>query len=120
MRRTWKWLTALVCVAVLGIAVLWVLSRQPGVTRTNAERLTRGGTLTEVEARLGGPAGVYTSDGENWAAALPTPEGRDRKLWVGDDGAAVIDFNDDGRVMSVHWLPRQESVWTAIRNIIGL
>ena len=120
MRRTLKCSAVLVCIAVLTIAGLWLLSRQPGVTRTNAQRIARGSSQADVEARLGGPPGVHTSDGEDWSVALPLPEGQQRRVWVADDGAAVIDFNQGGLVTSAHWLPRQESVWTMIRSFVGL
>src|SRR5688572_29182290 len=111
-----------VCVA--GCAIfLWLVWPGPGITRPNPLRIPRGGGEADVEALLGMPAGVHTTDGANWADVVQwaeRPEGIRRKLWVADAGAACVDFNRDGQVMEASWVPCQESLWSMVRDGLGL
>ena len=123
MRRSVKWSAVLVCSAVLGVTVLWLLSLRPGITRGNVQRLTRGAGEADVEALLGGPAGIYTSDGRDWAAAvrgLSMNPAHTRKLWVADDGAALVDFDGDGLVVYSAWIPQRQTSWDVFRRWLGL
>lgn len=121
-RRALTWSAALLGLAVLGVAVLWALSLRPGITRGNTYRIPRGASEAEVEALLGRPAGVYTSEGDDWAAPLRDAKmqgGHARRLWVTDDGAALVDFNGEGLVTSTFWVSCRESFWDVLRPRLG-
>jgi hypothetical protein len=120
MRRGLKWAAPFVGIAILGVAILWVLAQSPGISRGNVERIARGATEPEVELLLGTPAGIHTSDGENWVIGVPVPPRVSRKLWIGDDGAACVDFNPAGQVITASWIPRRQGLRSMIRNALGL
>jgi hypothetical protein len=98
---------ALALLALTGLAVLRRLPPRPGITRANYERLREGMTVQQVEGILGGSPGNYSrfSDKEAglWALDFEDPElsrqyFRGREVWVGDELAVAVWFNDGGLV----------------------
>jgi hypothetical protein len=98
-------------VALLGLAtgpVVLLMPPRPGITRENYERLRAAMTLAEVEAVLGGPPGNYSRlpdrEAGLWALDPDDPEVsrqyfRGREVWVGQELAVAVWFNDHQRVV---------------------
>ena len=97
--------------ALVGLAaglVVWLMPPRPGITRDNYERLRAAMTLAEVEAVLGGPPGNYSRlpdrEAGLWALDPDDPEVsrqyfRGREVWVGQELAVAVWFNDHQRVV---------------------
>jgi hypothetical protein len=114
--------TGLVIVAV-GLSLFWLWPNER-VSPASCERIHEGMSLPEVEAILGGPAGVYTSDGNDWSMGMLDGGTRHinhrRLVWVGNNSGIRVDFDEEGQVAVKQWVPRQQSIWNRMRAWIGL
>jgi hypothetical protein len=110
---------SLAVLLVSALAVLEFVGRHDRISRATSELIREGMTLPEVENRLGGPEGLYTSDGEDWSEGMLHSVCRawnhTRHVWLGDDGGIRIDFDEQGRVAETQWHPRRESLWERMR-----
>jgi hypothetical protein len=101
----WRLLLGVGLLAVIGVGVVvgWRAATTPaGVNRVSYLRIGQGMRREQVEAILGGPPGNYRSAGESaiscesWLHRI----GDRRERWDGDDGDALITFDQDSRVCS--------------------
>jgi hypothetical protein len=111
-RRLWILLVA----AGAGLAVLPLLwcasSLRPGLTRANYERIREGMTRQEVESLLGGPPGNYSRIPDKEAGLWTIDPSRPdlnrqffigREVWIGDELAVAVWFDDKGRVFRIEY-----------------
>jgi hypothetical protein len=106
-RRLWIRLMA-VGAGLAVLPILWyALSLRPGVTQANYERIQEGRTLQEVESLLGGPPGNYSRIPDKEAGLWTIDPSRPdlnrqffigREVWIGNELAVAVWFDDQGRV----------------------
>jgi hypothetical protein len=78
--------------------VVWFSPEEAGVTWAKFARIEKGMTKSEVEAILGGPPSYYSPSGKNY-----TLLSNGWVAWAGEDGAAGIVFDSQGRVDEKRW-----------------
>ena len=103
-------LAVLVMLGAAGGSLYWLTAARPGVTAANVAALRAGMSQAQIEAALGGPPRSTAPGGRDWSTLLyesPTPHRRE--LWGGDGGAALLHFDDAGRVVSVRWFPAPDT-----------
>jgi hypothetical protein len=120
-RRFWILLLA-VGAGLAVLPILWyALSLRAGVTQANYERIREGMTLREVENLLGGPPGNYSRIPDKEAGLWTIDPSRPdlnrqffigREVWIGDELAVAVWFDDQGRVA------RKESYETLNRSLL--
>jgi hypothetical protein len=102
--RKWKWLAAVIGLAVLvavGVVVVW----PPLLTLERADRIKRNMTRAEVVAVLGQPDRAETF---RWPNGTPGVE-----VWRGEAGDFKVEFSAPGRVVGSGWWetrPRNQSI----------
>jgi hypothetical protein len=119
-------LAAILC--PFGFVACW-LALSPGrISQETCSRINVGMTLAEVETVLGGPAGAYTFDRQDWSGgllgiAVPTVKyPYTRKVWVSDEGGIIVDFDKDQQVVAQNWCPgpRSRSFFARLVSRFGL
>jgi hypothetical protein len=110
-------------VVVLGLSLFW-LWPDDRIHPASCERIHEGMTLAEVEAILGGPAGVYTRDGKDWSMGMlgngVSRINDERLVWVGNSGGIRVDFDEEGQVHVTQGVPRQQNFWNRMRSWLSL
>jgi hypothetical protein len=109
--------------ALLSISVLlWLDSQRPGVTRANFERLQEGMTKAQVEALLNGPPQHITPSGKNYSRLQNGTLliGQTKEVWGGEQGAAIVVFDEQGGLLYKDWHDSPESFLDRIRRMIHL
>jgi hypothetical protein len=112
--------------AVACCFIVWLTLPRSGITRANYERIQEGMVEQEVEGILGGRAGNYSrfpdKEAGLWAMDPDDPQFdrqyfRGREVWVGDDLAVAVWFDDHQRVVrkAAFAVPKQ-SVWDKLRR----
>ena len=124
MKRRRFFLSATVLAAVLvgGLAVLLFLPRSP-ISQRSCDRIQIGMSEAEVETILGGPEGNYHDRQVDINIPLSPVPGLLRKVWIGNDGAALVYFDKANRVGHVHFAPalnRDESFLGSLRRLLRL
>ena len=137
-RRTWSprneillsWLLTLAIAAALIATFGWIMIpflvvhhvyAWYGLTQANYQRIREGMTLPEVEGLLGGPPGNYSRIPDKEAGLWTIDPDRPdlnrqffigREVWVGNELAVAVWFDDHGRVA------RKESYETLDRGLL--
>ena len=116
-RRPFLLLGLLGLLALLGaFATQWLLSRPPGVTAANFERVQVGMTEAQVEGLLGPESILAEHDGPH-------------RIWVAEHAWLEVWFDEGGRVAKKEpWasFPRvlrrrpPETFWEKLRRWVGL
>ena len=120
MRNRRFWLLGMAgsaCLVALGI--VWLLEFRSGITKSNYRRIREGMTLQEVETVLGGPPGNYSrfpdKEAGLWTIDADRPDlNREffigREVWVGNELAVAVWFNDEERVQKkeVNQMPKRD------------
>lgn len=120
-----RWLAVLagtpVCIC-LGLFLLALVPPEPGVTRANFDRVSMRMTRAEVEILFGGPPNSDAAErpGKHWIFyVLCANPGHARELWLGDDGAAMIEFDEEERVTVKEWLSERDTLFQRFRDWLG-
>jgi hypothetical protein len=97
-----------VLIVVAGATFLWLRSRSP--IGAGCDRIERGMSQVDVEKIFGGQ-GVDIQ--------LP-PDAK--KMWIGSDGAAFVDFDNNRKVKDVQFAPaiQRESFLAMVRRWLRL
>jgi len=77
----------------------------------------------EVETIFGGPEGNYQDRPVGINVPRHPGRGLHRKVWIGNDGAALVYFDKANRVGHVHFAPaldRDESFLGTVRRLLRL
>jgi hypothetical protein len=104
-----------------------ILQKRPIISMERYERLTKGMTLKDVAAVLGGPPGDYrTEDVFFKFMAIPPPE----PIWIGNECAIEPHFDADGRMefatyyggerMTTFNLLWHRRIWNQVRKRLGI
>ena len=128
-RRRWRlWVAGGAGLAAL--AILWLAcALRPGITQANYERIRVGMTLPEVEDRLGGPPGNYSRIPDKEAGLWTIDPNRPglnrqffigREVWIGDELAVAVWFDERGRVVRKESYPTLgRSLLQRLRDLLG-
>jgi hypothetical protein len=124
MKRRRFFLSVAVLAVVLagGLAVLIFLPRSP-ISQRNCDRIQLGMSEAEVESILGGPQGNHQDRQVDINVPLPPRQGLFMKVWIGNDGAALVYFDKANKVGHVHFAPalnRDDSFLGRIRRWLRL
>jgi hypothetical protein len=105
-RRVYLLGVGLALVALALALTDWALTPGTGPTEANARRIRPGMTLEEVEALLGGPAGLEYPLVE-WSGRTPKRWQVERwgREWTGTAGRVVVSFGRDDRVEDSEFCP---------------
>jgi hypothetical protein len=129
------------CIAAVLLALFWMLplktSRNDKITLESREKIRVGMTEQEVEAILGGPAGVYapvrntgeycvssgfTSSSVAMVSGKSLIQRQGGKEWVGETTAIFVQFDQNSKVstfMAGLAIPN-ESFFTKLRRWLGM
>jgi len=116
-----------------GLAVLpllgYAFSLRPGLTQANYERIRDGMTFQQVEDRLGGPPGNYSRIPDKEAGLWTIDPNRPglnrqffigREVWIGDELAVAVWFDERGRVVRKESYPTLgRSLLQRLRDLLG-
>src|SRR5262245_46195110 len=121
MRRKLLILGLLLCLGLSAVVILLLASHRPGVTRTNFDRIETGSTRADVEELLGGRPRDESPNGTNWSELHngKLQVGHSRQVWGGDHGAAIVIFDEKGRVAHASWMDSPESTLDYLRRRLG-
>jgi hypothetical protein len=113
-------LITLVLLLAIGLAGLFLFLRTlgPGITRANFDRIADGDNRAVVEELLGGPPRDQSPDGTNWSEQHngKLAPGHTREIWGGDYGAAILVFDEQGRVAHKSWMDSPETLLDRLRR----
>jgi hypothetical protein len=122
-RRRLLLLAALLVVLVTsGFALLLLRSASP-ISQAGCDRIENGMSASEVESIFGGPEGNYHERQVDINIPDAPQPGLVRKIWIGNDGAAFVYFDQGDEVRHVHFAPalnRNESFFEKIRRWLNL
>jgi hypothetical protein len=113
-----------VACATLVLVVFWLLQSHAGITKANFDRVALGMSRAQVQELFGGAANSTSPSGRAWREiqgiqGVRTPDGMVHEVWGGDDGAAIIQFNDEGIAVHTHWIQVPGAVRSTL-SAIGL
>jgi hypothetical protein len=111
-----------VALVLLGVGAL-VLWPRAGITRANLSKIHGGMTRTQVEAIFGGPSGDYRTPGHAYLVdySFGHPPGSEAHEWIGDEGIAVVAFDQNGHVAARLYVEAGEvTFFDRLRNWLGL
>jgi hypothetical protein len=97
-----------------GIALLAAFAPPlTGVTRANFDRLKKGMTRGEIER-------IFEWGKEGWADIGEPGEHRQQGEWAwgGDDGVAVVFFDENGKAVHMRWVDRPRTFLQKLRSLI--
>src|SRR5262245_51996337 len=130
MRKRRFWLLCMAgSVGLTALIVLWLaLTPRPAVTQANYQRIQEGMTFQEVQDILGGPPGNYSrfpdKEAGRWALDPDRPDlDRQffigREVWIGNELAVAVWFNDQERVLrkEAYEMP-ERSVLQRLRDLL--
>jgi hypothetical protein len=107
--------------AVVTLGALAMLPTRPGVTLANYGRIKDSMNKVAVEALFGpptdlSPAGIHWGELHNGKLTL----GQERVVWGGDDGAAVIIFDEHDRIVRKNRTDSPRTFLQKVRNWLQL
>src|SRR5438128_2180645 len=121
-RRRLFLLVARIVVLVGGLGFVLLRSTSP-ISQAGCDGIEKGMSQDEVETILGGPPGNY----HNRQVDINVPDAPERglvmKLWIANDGAAFVWFDQTDNVRHVHFSPalnRNEGLFEKIRRWLRL
>jgi hypothetical protein len=123
MKRCFFFLGAFILLLLLGGTGYLLLRPGSPISQAGCDRIEHGISEADVQKILGGPEGNY-HDGQvdiNVPSA-PGP-GLRIKVWIGNDGAALVYFDKTDKVRHVHFAPalnRNESFFAKVRRWLRL
>jgi hypothetical protein len=103
------------------LVILAMLPPRPSVTFANYDRIKDGMTTLEVEDRLGPPMDL-SPNGTNWGEFHngKLTIGHAKLVWGGDDGAAVIVFDEQDRIVHKTWIDNPRPFFQRLRDWLHL
>jgi outer membrane protein assembly factor BamE (lipoprotein component of BamABCDE complex) len=115
-------LAGCLCVA---LAVLLTRGSRPAVTKAHFDRITVGMSKAEVQEIFGRPASSTSAGGRTWPQiqgiqGVRTSDGVTHEVWGGEDGAAIIGFDERDRTVHTHWTDSPAGVVTTTLRIFGI
>jgi hypothetical protein len=106
---------------VLAALAVWTLAAVRPVHPISAEGIrsvTPGLVRGDVEALFGGPPGDRRPQAERgWSVMSTLPDGKSPEIWYGGDGAALVLFDGDGRVLFANFI-EAPSVLGNVRDLV--
>ncbi len=123
-RRLLATMGIITAVGVCAFVAAWLAWPDGRLSAASCARIHAGMTLDQVEELLGGPEGVYASDGNDWSMGFRHNGlrgwGHTVRVWLGDDGYIRVEFDRQQRVVQATWTPRGGRWWHHIRARLGL
>jgi hypothetical protein len=125
--KRWAVAAGAVALACLVLAVAAVALRPPprGVSKENFDRVELGMPREAIHDLFGGPANSTSPGGRSWSEIAGIqgsrrPDGAVSEVWGGDHGAAIIDFDDQGRTVRKHWIDASAGFIANVLRAFGL
>lgn len=111
-------LAACVCATL----VVFALVPEPGVTKTNFDRIEKGMTEADAEAIFGRPSGSTLTivDQKNGFASTIRFDAGKGCSWHGADGDVMVLFDKDRRISRATWIEHERTLLEKIHDWLRL